>query len=100
MDLSINIRLLLRLRGARFLVYLLVSRAELPEILTGLRTDVIKQLYDDLLWLRHASELVVHVHVAAAWRLIDCLTLRILCCLAVYQNACFVRVTEVAESPL
>jgi hypothetical protein len=72
MDLCVHIRLLLSGYGARVLIRLLKSRAELPEILTGLRTDVVKQLYDYLLRFAHSCQLVRHVNVAAARRLIDC----------------------------
>lgn len=71
MDLCVHIRLLLGGHGASVLVGLLESGAELPEILAGLRTDVVKQLYDNLLWFGHSCKLVRHVNVAAAGRLID-----------------------------
>ena len=99
-DLCVNIRLLFGGHGASVLVGLLEAGAELPEILAGLRANVVKQLYDNLLWFGHSRKLVRHVNVAAAGRLIDRLTVRILSRLTVYQNACLVRVTEVAESPL
>ena len=58
MDLCVNVGLLLRHDCAGVLIGLCKAAAQLPEILAGLWTDVIKQLYDNLLRFCQALQLV------------------------------------------